>query len=164
MHLATGQLPDQPAIDRAETQLAPFRASAQPIDIVEQPGELGAGEIGIEQQPGFFRERRFEPLRFQRLAQGRGAPILPDDGAMHGAAGRPLPKHDCLALIGDTDRGDVGDGDGGFRERGLHCGDDARPDLVSIVLDPTGIGVVLRKFLLADASDLHRPVEYDRTR
>ena len=46
---AAGQPPEQEAVDGAEGELAPLRAAARaPVDVVEEPGDLGGREIGIE--------------------------------------------------------------------------------------------------------------------
>ena len=50
--------------------------------MIEQPGDLRAGEIGIEQQPGLLGEKRLVIFGFKRCAKISGAPVLPDDGAV----------------------------------------------------------------------------------
>ena len=75
VHAAAGQPPDQQAVDGAEGELAALGASRAPGDVVEQPGDLGGGEIGIEQQPGAFarpapRRPRAQPLRKRRRCGG----------------------------------------------------------------------------------------------
>ena len=47
-----GELPDEPGIDGAERELAALRALARAGNVVEQPRELGAAEIGVDHQPG----------------------------------------------------------------------------------------------------------------
>ena len=49
---ALGQLPGQPGVDGAEGELAALGARARARDVVEQPGDLGAGEIRVEHQAG----------------------------------------------------------------------------------------------------------------
>jgi hypothetical protein len=49
--LAAGKFPDQPAVDGAEQQLAVARALAAAFDVVEDPLELGAGEVGSVTRP-----------------------------------------------------------------------------------------------------------------
>ena len=49
---AAGQPPDQERVDGAEAELAALGLRAGALHVVEQPGDLGAGEIGIEQQAG----------------------------------------------------------------------------------------------------------------
>ena len=108
VHLAAGQPPDQEAVDRAGEKLAALGALARAFHIVEQPGDLGAGKIGVEQQAGLFREFLLQPLLLQLLAERRGAAVLPDDGVVDRLAGRLVPDDDGLALVGDADRRDVG--------------------------------------------------------
>ena len=55
VHLAAGQPPQQIAIDGAEHQLAALGAFARAGDVVEDPGDLGPGEIGIDDQAGLGR-------------------------------------------------------------------------------------------------------------
>ena len=52
MTLSTGQLVDQPAIDGAECQFAAAGARAGAVHCVQYPGDLGGGEVGVEQQAG----------------------------------------------------------------------------------------------------------------
>ena len=82
------------------------RALAQPRHGVEQPADLRGGEIGVDHQPGALRHGFGQPLGAPALAQLGGAPVLPDDRVVHRPAGRALPQHRRLALVGDADRGD----------------------------------------------------------
>ncbi len=82
-------------------------ACARALDIVEDPADLGAGEIGVEQQAGLGGEQRFEAICLQLRAQWRGAPVLPDDGVVDRLAGLAVPDQRRLALVGDADGGDA---------------------------------------------------------
>ena len=57
MNLAAGEPPQQIRIDRAEGELAARGLLGGTGDIGQQPGELGAGKIRIEQKPGLGREQ-----------------------------------------------------------------------------------------------------------
>ncbi len=63
MHRAVREIPDQPRIDRAEREFAALRAPAGTAHVVEQPGDLGAGKIRIEQQSGLGRDIRLDAKR-----------------------------------------------------------------------------------------------------
>jgi mannonate dehydratase len=102
---APGQLPDQPAIDGAKRQIG--GAVAQAAHVVEQPAQLGAGEIGIDHQSRRGAHCFFEPVALELLALLRGTAVLPDDGAVDRTAAAPIPDDYCLALIGDADRGNI---------------------------------------------------------
>src|SRR5262249_61648936 len=86
-------------------ELSARGALARTGNIVEQPGELGSGEIGIEQEAGFAAELSFVAFGFELRTEIRGTPVLPDDGAMHGPTAGAIPQQGRLALIGYTDRG-----------------------------------------------------------
>jgi len=86
---AARQTEDEIAVDRTEGQLAPIGTLAQPGVMIEQPGDLGGGEVRNEEQTGRLTYALLGTLRAQLVARGRGAPILPDDG---GATGRPVAR------------------------------------------------------------------------
>ncbi len=105
--LAARELPDEPAVDGAECELAARRARLRVGSRIEQPRQLGAGEIRIEHEPRAPRHFRFVAGGFQFLAQVGGATVLPDDRAADRFAGAAIPEHRGLALIGDADGDDV---------------------------------------------------------
>jgi len=130
--------------------------------VVEQPAELGAGKIRIEQQPGFLAEVRRASLLFQRGAEVGGAAILPDDGAVQRPAGAAVPEQRRLALVGQADRRDVFAGEIGLghgAERGAARG---LPQIARVVFDPAGPRVVLGEFLLRAGHGAAAPVKDDR--
>ena len=107
VHPAAGEAPEQEGVDGAEGELAGLGQRARALDVVEQPGDLGGREIGIEQQPGLGRDHRLVARLLQRAADVGRAPVLPDDGAVDGLARAPVPDEAGLALVGDADGGDV---------------------------------------------------------
>src|SRR5690606_23156836 len=56
VHPATGELPDQEAVDRAEEKLTRLCPCPRALHVVEKPGKLRAREIGIEEEPGALRD------------------------------------------------------------------------------------------------------------
>ena len=162
--LAAGQAPQQEAVDRAERQLALDGRRARAVDVIEQPGDFGGGEIRIEQQPGARGYQRLVALLSQGGAGVGGAPVLPDDGIVDRPAGCAIPHHGGFALVGDADRGDVAR----FRIRLRHGGTDRRdrrgPDFFRIVLDLSRTRIDLAEFLLRGRDRLERGVEHDRAR
>ena len=81
---AAAQPPRHPAVDGAEGELASLGALAHAGHVVEQPVQLGAGEVGIEQQPGLAPDqrlgagRRAAPRRTRRCAgPARRSPARP---------------------------------------------------------------------------------------
>ena len=59
---AAGQPPQEEAVDGAAGELAALGALTRSGDMVEDPGDLGRGEIGIEQQPGRRPDQRLGAL------------------------------------------------------------------------------------------------------
>ena len=108
MHAPTRQAPEQKTIHRTEGQRTAFRRCARTRDIVQQPSELGRGEIGISQQARAFRQQRFMALGAQLRAGICRAAILPDNGAMQAAPSGAIPKQRGFALISDANAGHIG--------------------------------------------------------
>ncbi len=164
MHFAAGQPPQQIAIDGAEHQLPALGTLARAWDVVEDPRDFGAGEIGIDDQAGSGRYHRLMALGLQAGADIGGAAVLPDDGAMHRLAGGAVPHDSGLALVGDADRGDVFRGEAGLLDR--LAADRCRrgPDILRLMLDPARRGKMLRKFLLRRCGDGNVASKHDGAR
>ena len=115
---AAGQPPDQQRIDRAEGELAAARpAPAGRRTLSSSQLDLGAGEVGVEDQAGLLADAAARARRPSAVADRRGAAALPDDGVGDRPAGRALPEDGRLALVGDADRGDVGGRGAGLGQR-----------------------------------------------
>ncbi|MNI42392.1 hypothetical protein D3C73_966870 [compost metagenome] len=164
VHRAAGQLPDQPGIHRAESQLAALGHLARAGHVVQQPRELGAREIGVQHQARARLQEVGVPVVAQLVAHWRGAAVLPDDGAGKRAAGGAFPDQRGFALVGDADGGDVGGGGAGIAQRFARHVQLAVPDLAGIVFHPARPWIVLAEFTLADAAHHARAVEYDGSR
>ena len=135
----TGQVPEHPGVHRSEGQLGPRLDTA----LGEQPLELGGREIGIENQARALPHQRQIPGVPKGVAPAGGAAVLPHERPMERSAAAAIPCHGRLPLVGHADGRDrlvpVGQLGGDGRQHMLH----AAPDLVGVVLDPTGSGVVL---------------------
>ena len=109
------------------------------------------------------------PVR--RANQFRGKPgaslgrpaVLPDDRSMDRRAGCAIPHDRGLPLVRDPDRRELGGPDAGAGERALGRDDSARPELLGVVLHPTGRGKVLRQLDIAATTHLQHLVD-DETR
>ena len=121
--------------------------------MAEEPGRLGGAEIRIEHETRRGAHQG-EMARLGELgAQGGGAAVLPDDGAVQRPSRRAVEGHEGLALVGDAD--------GGHRvaplgQTGAELGQggaDGVPDVVGVVLDPAGAGEVLGQLPVGDVAD-----------
>ena len=165
MDAALGQLVDEPAVNGTEAQLTFFRAGASAFDVVKDPADLGAGEIGVEFQTGLFLEQIDDPgvFAFHFLREISGAAALPDDRVADGLAGLAVPDNDRLALVGDADRRDILGFGIGKAHRLARNGKLRLPDLVRVMLDPAGLREILREFLLSDGTHFAFLVEKNTT-
>ena len=73
----------------------------------EQPGDLGGGKVGVDDQTGALADESFAAGRLQLLADGRRAAVLPDDGVAYRAAGLAVPHDGGFTLVGDADGGEL---------------------------------------------------------
>ena len=151
------QPPDQVAVDRAEGQLAGFGSFARAGDILQQPGDFRAGEVGVSDQPGRAQDRLVEALGFERVAEGGGAAVLPDDGVMDGLAAAAVPDQGGFALAADADGGDIG----GVAHDILRDAQLRIPDFTRIMLDPARLRIDLPEFALGAADDIAVMVKED---
>ena len=161
MHLAARELPGEPGVHGAECELAALGAFAQARAVVEQPRELGAREIGIEEEAGLAGEERLEPRLSQLVTSRRGAAVLPDDGVPQGPPRAPVPEQRGFALVGDADGGDVGGGEAGGIERLGGYLALRMPDLHGVVLHPARLREDLAEFLLGDSKNTPITAEGD---
>ena len=155
------QPPDEPRLHRAEQQLPPFRPLPGAGDVIQDPADLGAGEIGVDEQSRGGDDALLQSLPLQLLAQLRRPTALPDDGVIHRLAGGLIPNNGGLPLVGDADAGDAAlrqPPDGLRRRQTLRV-----PDGHGVVLHPARLRIDLGKGVLGLGGDLPRPVKYDGT-
>ncbi len=142
---AAGQVPQQPAVDGAEADLA-GRGSGTTIGrLVEQPAPLAGGEAGIERQPCARLDLRGVTGTAQSVAEVRGASALPRHHRAHGRTTITLPGHARLALVGDADARE-GRSPGALEDL-VDTLAHALPDGIGVLLHPARLGVL----------DVHRP-------
>ena len=121
----------------------------RPGNLVEQPADLGGGEVRVDDQSGLAPDQRL--VVGQLAATGRGPPVLPDDGVVDRLAGAAVPQHRGLALVGDAQGGQVAGPDAGVARAAAQTGQDRLPDHLRVVLDPSGPGEMLGEFGVAAA-------------
>ena len=161
MHLAVGQVPDQPAVNGAEQQLAPLRLLPGALHMVQYPFDLGAAEVGVDQQTGGALYIIVQSLRLQFLAQVRRAAALPYDGVINGTTGLLLPHHGGLSLVGNADGGDLLGIHRFLAQHGQYGADLAKQNFHRVVLYPAVLRIVLGEFILRLGDNLTLFVEND---
>jgi hypothetical protein len=164
VHSAAGQFPQQPTIHRAECQAAGCGKLSCAGNVLQNPGNLAAGEVGVDQQAGSLLDETLVTLRFQVFTKRGGAAILPDNGVADGLAGGAIPHDRRFSLVGNADSGDVAGlhvclGQSFQGDCNLRC-----RDLFRIVLDPSGLGENLCELALGHGSDGAFVIKQERSR
>ena len=139
MHGSAGELPDEPRVDRPEGQVA--------RGLAEDPLELRRREVRVGDEPRPVADE----IGGELLAPLGRAPVLPDDGAVGRLAARPIPDDRRLALVRDADRGEIGRRRARVFQRLARGRKHGLPELVRVLLDPPGPGIVLRHLAVAAA-------------
>ena len=163
MRFAAREFPDQPSIDRTEDELALLCSLLCALNMVENPADLRAGEIGIDRQARLVADLIHESLGLERLGDRCGLARLPDDGVVDRTARLLVPDNGRLALVRDADAGDVARDEARLLESFLHDSDHRAPDFLGVMLDPARFREVLRELLLGDTDNLGVAVEDDGT-
>ena len=159
-----GQAPQQEGIDIAEQQLARFGLLARAGDMVQQPADFQRAEVGGQRQAGLGAEAVRAALARQFGDVIRHARILPDQRVGQRLAGLAVPQDGGFALVGDAQRRQVAGPQAALRHG---FGDDLarpQPDLLRIVLHPSGLRIDLLVLLLGAGDDCARPVENQKAR
>jgi hypothetical protein len=86
--------------------------------MVQNPGDLGRGEIGIRQQARALSDQGLRSIGFQTGTEISRAPVLPDDGVVNGTSGLAVPDNGSFALVGDADGSDIRGRQGCIGQRG----------------------------------------------
>jgi hypothetical protein len=156
------EVPEHPGVRRPEHQVARLGLLARALDVLEDPDDLGAGEICGQRKPDVLLESLDSAVLREAFDDVLRAGVLPDDGVVHRLARVPVPDDRGLALIGDADRGDVVTGEVCLREGLADDLSGVAPDLSRVVFDPPGPGEDLLMLQLAGRDDRARLVEDDR--
>ena len=162
--LALAQLPGQPGIDGAKSELTALGLLSCARYVIKYPFQLGRREIRIENQAVFFLDDAGMTLLALLRARGFGAPVLPDDGVEDRLAGLAVPDYRGFTLVGDAQGGNVAWCNAGFLHD-LGSGRQlAAPDFHRVVFYPTGLRKDLPELLLCRADDISRMIKDDAAR
>ena len=87
---------------------------------------------------------------------------MPNDSAMDRLSGRAVPNNCGLALICNADSGDICGRYAAITHDFAACCDGGCPEVLWFMFDPTGMGKMLRKFLLRDSLNAALTIEQYR--
>ena len=96
---AAGQPPDEKTVHGAKAEFSRLCPFAGALNLVEYPGELGRGEIGVEKQAGLCSDAFLVASFLEGRAYGGRSSVLPYDGVVDGLAACALPDDGCLTLV-----------------------------------------------------------------
>ena len=159
---SAGEVPDEPRVHIAEQQVAALGALSCTRDIVQDPLDLRAGEISIDEQPGLLLHVITESVRHQLVADGRRAAALPDDCIIDRSAGVLVPDDGRLALVRDADAGDVRRRQAALFKCLAHGEQLALEDDHRVMLDPARFRIDLREWILRQRYDVSLTIEDNR--
>ena len=83
MGFAAGEIPNEPRIDVAEQQFAALGTLSCTLDVIEDPLDLGAGKICVDEKSRLITNIIAESLGYESIADGRSSSALPDYGVIH---------------------------------------------------------------------------------
>ena len=115
-----------------------FGRRAHTVDVLQNPLQFAAGEIGRRRQARFVPDHVAAAVAVQRRRDAVGAGVLPDDRVVIRPAGVPVPHQRRLALIRDSQCNNVFRRQVSCIERRHQHRRGALPDLDRVVLDPSG--------------------------
>src|SRR2546428_2965602 len=107
VRVAAGELPDEPGVDRAAHELAGLGTLLRTSDLIEDPTDLGPGEVRVDHQAGALAHQLLVTVGAQSLADGRACPALPDNGGMARTGPPTPPHHRPLPLVRHSAPGDL---------------------------------------------------------
>ena len=163
MHLAAGEIPDEPRVNRAERELTRLGSGARTFHVLQDPLHLRGGEVSVDYETRLAADQAIQLPRSQAIADARGAAVLPDDGVADRVSCGAIPDDGGLALVGDSDGGDVSRADICLRECLRRHTRLSGPDVARVVLHPAWFGENLSELLLRDGDDGTGVIEDDRT-
>ena len=128
--------------------------------MIENPFDLGAGEVGVDQQTGVLPDVLLMARRLEFLTDLRGTAALPDNGVVNRAPGVLFPEDGGLPLVGDADAGDLIRGEVALRHHFRQYPGLGSIDLQGVLLHIAGTGIDLGQFLLSRGNDVSLVIEY----
>ena len=102
MPLASAEVPQQPAVHRAEAEIITAGGTGRVWFIQHQPADFAGTEVGVEEQTCAGMPFLLQTCVFPLLADVRGAAVLPHQCWAAGLSSAASPEDRCFPLIGHT--------------------------------------------------------------
>src|SRR6185369_11558647 len=104
---AAGELPNEVAVDVAESKFAGFGEFTGAANVVEYPTDFEAAEVSGERKTGLVSEAVLTSVCSEGCDVRFNACVLPHDGVVNRMARLAIPDNRGFALIRDADRSKV---------------------------------------------------------
>ena len=157
--VSAGQVPHQPTVHCAEAKLSLLGTLTGSRYILKDPAYLRSGEISVDDEAGLAADHIRHSRGLERVAIFRSPSILPHDGIINRFSCLGVPHDSGLALVGDSDGGDVRSPKSKRCDRLSHHRIFGGPDLHRIVLHHPRLREMLCEFLLANGHSLAPLIE-----
>jgi hypothetical protein len=93
------EFPDEPRIDSPEAKFPCVSFRACSFDVIQQPSNLAARKVGVEDQPRLALKQRLMALQLEQITQWSTAAILPHERIEDGLPCHAVPYDRRLALV-----------------------------------------------------------------
>lgn len=153
------ELPYEPGINCSKQELAKFGAAPSLGDVVQKPANFGGRKIRIQDEARSVPDKLFMTLPAQCLANIGCSAALPNNGSADWFSREFFPNDGGFTLIRDADRGDILGAAISLAEGLANNSKRDIPDFFSIMLDPSGLRIVLRKLAVAFCHKPSRRIE-----
>ena len=139
---ATGQIPQQPAVGSSEYGAAAFGGLTDAVDILQDPLQLAAGEVGGRRQAGPMPDDITTAITIKVGGDLVRTGVLPDDRVPVWLTVYGIPDDRRFTLVGDPEPRQVGGTKIALCQGVLDDLLGALPDLHGIVLHPSCRGMI----------------------
>src|SRR6218665_394643 len=159
---SAGQIPEQPGVHGAREKFTALSSHASSWNRIKYPRDLGRRKVGGKGESGLWGEPGATAPRRKPVNLWLGTGVLPHDCVGDRGAGVSIPDDGGLALVCDTDRGDLGGRGTRSAEYVKHCRCDTVPHLEGVMFNPAGLRKNLFVFTLRGRGNA--PVSSDKNR
>ena len=96
-----GEPSQEPTVHRTHGQVPRFGPFPELRVLSEEPGELGARKVGVQDKTGPGPHLLFQPFGSELRTDGGRPPVLPNHGPVNGSQRLTVPEDHRLSLVGD---------------------------------------------------------------
>src|SRR5438874_4881484 len=141
---ASGEIPNQEAINCAGKQVAGFGLRVRSGNLVQNPANFQTAEVSGKRKAGFPAIAILSAIGCEFGDHRRDACVLPDYCVVNSCGGLLIPDDCGLALVGDADPGEIAWAEASSFHGCMNDALGSPPDFRGIMFDPAGLGKIGR--------------------